>query len=83
MILAQLDLFAGPFIDAAIRAAFGGPAGAFPLTVTLPLAGPFAALTIVQQLSLEPGTPARTITLPGLPFTLALDRAHDVTVRMA
>jgi hypothetical protein len=80
-ILAAVNLFAGPALNATIAAALT-PAATLPGTgLTLPLAGPFAALTNNQVTGIEPTAPPRTITLPGLPLPLPVDQAQDVTAR--
>jgi len=84
-ILAAVDLFAGPFINGVITGALTGAlTGTLGVGLTLPLAGPFAALMVVQVTGVEPTAPPRMVTLPGpVPITVAVDQAQDVTVRLA
>jgi hypothetical protein len=83
-ILAAVDVFAGPFVNGVITGAFTGPIGTLPIGVTLPLTGPFAALTPGPVTGVEPAAPLRVVTLPGpVPITVPIDQAQDVTARFA
>jgi hypothetical protein len=83
-ILAAVDVFAGPFVNGVITGALTTAVGALGVGLTLPLAGPFAALTVVQVTGVEPAAPPRIVTFPGpVPITVPIDQAQDVTVRLA
>ena len=85
-VLAAVDLFAGPFLNGLVNSALtiAAGTGALGAGLTLPLAGPFAALMVVQVTGVEPGAPPRMVTLPGpIPITVPIDQAQDVTVRLA
>lgn len=83
-ILSTVDLFAGPFIDRAIRGPLATALGGLGVGLTLPLSGPFVALTPLATSGVEPGAPARFVTIPGpVPVTVPIDLAQDVTSRLA
>ncbi len=81
-ILAAIDLFAGPAIDTIVRGALAAIGAGITLpSFTFPLGGAIATLSVTQFLTTEPTAPTRTVTVGS--FTFALDRAHDVILRLA
>jgi hypothetical protein len=81
-LVAVVGLFGAGFIDGFVRASIlGSLAGIALPSVALPLAGAFAALSVMVTETTEPSAPARTFTIGQV--TIPLDRANDVIIRMA
>jgi hypothetical protein len=80
-VTAAVDIFGGGFLNGFVNGAIVAAIRSAGLpSVSLPLAGPFANMTVNQVQTTEPTAPTRTFTVVGVTFPL--DRAHDLFIRL-